>query len=254
MELKQTNIEVIDANNTEATVKVRGTLDEVMTFVRVMLKDAGKVGVLEPVVTGSVAPAVVASPTIEQVATPPKQARGAKAKAETAPAAATEPPEKKVTKTTREDVNLLLWKEGLTHYAQVEAGQNPNIAGLSAPGADVEDAIEAVLKQVRAKINPNPAPTVTAAPVPSTPAPILIAVEVQPATEAPAGLMACSNFRGVMDYLLANGFSIKDPNKIIVECLRFKAVVPALARLAGDMGDRVRRAVEVIEMEQSAGA
>jgi len=74
------------------------------------------------------------------------------------------------------------------------------------------------------------------------------AVQQDGSVEAPAELVGATSFRQVMNWMLANG--IKTQAEIVAACEKYRSAVPAIARLSGDLSDRVGRALEVLRMEQ----
>lgn len=64
----------------------------------------------------------------------------------------------------------------------------------------------------------------------------------------PPDLLNATSFRQVMTWMLDNGF--KDEISIVAKCDEFRTSVPAIARLSGDLKDRVARALEVLKMER----
>jgi hypothetical protein len=73
------------------------------------------------------------------------------------------------------------------------------------------------------------APSGTAAPVPLA---------------APTELAAASTFTHVMKWMIANGFRTQEA--VQTECARYRDSVPVLQRLAGDVSDRINRALTVL--------
>lgn len=75
------------------------------------------------------------------------------------------------------------------------------------------------------------------------------AVEVP--ADLPAELLAATNFRQVMIWMVAN--KVDDPAEILRRCESWRVHIPAVARLPqGSLPDRISRALTVLQMEQAA--
>lgn len=72
------------------------------------------------------------------------------------------------------------------------------------------------------------------------------AAKAASASSAPADLVAATSFRQVMTWMLGQG--IKTKEEITAKCEELREQVPAIARLSGDLAERVGRALEVIQM------
>lgn len=86
-----------------------------------------------------------------------------------------------------------------------------------------------------------PAPTPAATPAPAAQA---------AAPTAPPSLLACTSFRQVMTVMIELGH--KTPEAITAQCELYRDQVPAIARLSGNLTERVGRALEVLGLEAKA--
>lgn len=104
--------------------------------------------------------------------------------------------------------------------------------------APAEPATPAAAEPVKAA---EPAPTPAATPAPAAQA---------AAPTAPPSLLACTSFRQVMTVMIELGH--KTPEAITTECEKYRDQVPAIARLSGNLTERVGRALEVLGLEAKA--
>ena len=65
----------------------------------------------------------------------------------------------------------------------------------------------------------------------------------------PAEMLTYTSFRQVMNWMLANGYT--NTEAIALKCEELKPHIPAIGKLAGDITDRISRALEVLQMEHS---
>lgn len=63
-------------------------------------------------------------------------------------------------------------------------------------------------------------------------------------------LLAAGSFRAVIGWMLANGYTTVEA--IAAKCAEVRDEVPAVARLTGDLTERVQRAFEVLQAERAA--
>lgn len=68
------------------------------------------------------------------------------------------------------------------------------------------------------------------------------------AVELPKELLAATSFRQVISWMLENGH--KDKKEILALCEAWRDKVPAIAKLAGDLGDRIARGLELMSVEK----
>lgn len=131
--------------------------------------------------------------------------------------------------------------------APVQTTVVPPVQTTVVPQVLLQPAPAGALVQPSAQ-QPVVAPTnVAPAPAPAPqPAPVTAAGPV------PAELASATSFRQVMAYMLSQG--LKDVPSIVAQCNAYRDGCPAIARLSGDLTDRVGRALEVLLSENQVAA
>jgi hypothetical protein len=123
----------------------------------------------------------------------------------------------------------------------VPAKSEPAPAPAPAPAADRQPAAAAGVAAPAPQPQPQPAPAPAAG----------AAVALPPADLDPV-LLAATNFRQVMFWMIENKFTTKET--IAAQCEAVRAFVPAIQRLSGDLTDRIGRALEVMNAEKAVAA
>lgn len=160
------------------------------------------------------APAEESAPVQAAPVTPPPRASRKKAEEPTPAPAAAEP----------------------VKAAPVETHDALTAAARPAPA---EPTTPAAAEPVKAAEAPTPTPAATPAPAAQATAPT-----------APPSLLACTSFRQVMTVMIELGH--KTPEAITAQCELYRDQVPAIARLSGNLTERVGRALEVLGLEAKA--
>lgn len=189
----------------------------------------------------------------ETAAKPAKKGRASSKKAdapeESAPAEAApaEPAPRKVEKINNGEFSILAWEEEPGKYvAQIEVGQDPAISGLTAEATTSMEAMANVAVKAREALAQKKAAAeaVQAAPPPNPDEPV----------EVPSALVGVTSFGKVVDWFVApdgGGYRLDQAQEIGDKCVALKAHVPVIGRVGGDIHDRVRRRIAVIEMERA---
>jgi hypothetical protein len=124
-----------------------------------------------------------------------------------------------------------------------ELGEFSISAGNS--DAAVGELLDRVRTARRAAARPQAAPpNGTAAPAPVAPAPAPAPVASGP---VPAELASAISYTEVIRWMVNNGFNT--PEAIVAKCEEYRAGIPVLARLTGDLLDRTRRALTVVQQQ-----
>jgi len=135
------------------------------------------------------------------------------------------------------------WKEGEVYYAQIEVGQDPAVSGLQASGATSLVAMAEVAELARNALASKATPPATEE-----------LAGFEPPTDVPPALLVAPGFRAVMDWMVSpegGGYSLTDAAKITAHCVALRPKVLAISRMAGDIGQRVSRTLELIAMDRA---
>lgn len=191
-----------------------------------------------PTGTDSVSPPAAAAPEAPAVAPrePPE------------PAARPVEETPKVDRIDRDGLVLVTWREGPTHHAQVES-EDPSLNGLEHPGADREDAINAVLGKVQAVRDQRAAAAVERV----RPVVVPNASPVVLPDPLPLALTGATSFYQVVQWLIAPDGAALDLDDThgmvaVVEALRPHMVL--IQRQSGPVEPRIVRAIERIKLDR----
>jgi hypothetical protein len=127
------------------------------------------------------------------------------------------------------------YADGLTAWGETVDGAGEALLQVEAPAAAKPVRVE---RSAPLAAPPPAAPKATPAPAP-TPAAV-------PAGDVPAALATATSLRQVMEWMIANGFDTTD--KAVAKCEELRPHIPALGRIAGDLRERVSRAIAVLTM------
>lgn len=164
-------------------------------------------------------------------------------------------------------VAAMAWLQGMATGGVAPAAQ-PAAAGRGKKPAAETPAAQQALPAVTGgaplvpyvpPANAPPPPVVTERVIPPVAQAPVVALPMQqqlpqtaPAPSA-AGLspelMAAQSFRQVLEWMLRNGYSLADQAAITAKCVEWRAIVPALARINGDIAERAGRAMAVLQAE-----
>lgn len=136
------------------------------------------------------------------------------------------------------------------------------VIGVMAAGGVLDlgrDEVARVLAAEPTKGKPAEAPLVKAPALPKEPEQVtLLEAEVAPkaatakkgakAVPAPKEVVSASSFKGIMEWMLANGHAEVD--EVAAMCEGWREQVPAIARLGGDLKERIARALEVLKAKE----
>lgn len=108
---------------------------------------------------------------------------------------------------------------------------------------------EEVVLELIGKVQASKQPAVATAAEPQAPVPGLSPTSVdatsKPATAPPPDLMAAQSFTQVLKWFVAHG--VTSPEAIEQKCTEWRTTVPTLTRMTGDLGERIKRGMTVLQ-------